>query len=342
MTIKAGIVGLGAIGMGYDTSGAAAAILTHAKAFSLHPAYQLCVGVDDDPQRVEAFTREYCSADLNAVSHVNQMFETPLDVVAISTPTATHEKILRQCSAENLRAVLCEKPLAPSLTAAKNIVSLARERRWLLAVNFFRRFEPGTQALRVWLGSAEFGQLVSGVVWYKRGLLNNASHFIDLLIYFFGEPDQIGFSNRTMSWPQAQKHLTAADEDADLERFCLSEFFLAWGGAKVTFCEVDNTQYNFFEMQLIGSTGKVSYTHGGATIQCHTMGLNDLSGRASLSPVSPFEKADFYRYQYHVVDALARALTMGDALVSTGETALRSVALICALHALVVNERGEQ
>jgi hypothetical protein len=57
----------------------------------------------------------------------------------------------------------------------------------VLAVNYMRRFEPGAASLKKRIESGEFGSIFKGVAWYSKGIMNNGSHFIDLLRFWLGE-----------------------------------------------------------------------------------------------------------------------------------------------------------
>ena len=141
------IVGLGAIAMGYDLGATASDfVLTHAKAFSLHPDFRLAGGVDADPARCALFEKHYgatAGTDLVAA-----LATTRPDVVVIAVPTTQHAAVLKAVLQYGKpKLILCEKPLSYDLAEAAGMVEACRTHRCLLYVNYLRRVDPGVGAL---------------------------------------------------------------------------------------------------------------------------------------------------------------------------------------------------
>ena len=90
------------------------------------------------------------------------------------------------------KAILCEKPFTNSVKDATKIVEKAKKTKCQLIVNYIRRFEPGANELKNIINNGELGDILKGLVWYTKGLFNSCSHFIDLLIYIFGDASNIG------------------------------------------------------------------------------------------------------------------------------------------------------
>lgn len=304
MTFKAVVIGLGAIGLEYDYEcNDDTRVLTHAQAYHQHPGFELVAGVDANEQQAKKFEKKF---GVPAFSSIEALESVSIDLVSICTPTGTHFDIYDKVEQLAPRLVLCEKPLSHTLALASNIVDRAEQNNICLAVNYFRRFEPGVQELKRRITENALGDLLSGIVWYKRGMLNNASHFIDLLIYCYGLPD-----------------------DAHIINHSSDNFYLSWGAANIQFCAVESTEYNFFEMHLVCSRAKVAYIDGGARIELrNTDTQTDLSGRQQLQQAEALLQTDFFRYQYHVQQALYKHLLNGENIASTGKTALDSLTLI--------------
>jgi predicted dehydrogenase len=81
-----------------------------------------------------------------------------IDAVYIATPHSAHAAFIRRCLLAG-KPVLCEKPLVPSLAAARELVSLARERRVFLMEALWTRFLPVYARVRDWLNSGAIGQV---------------------------------------------------------------------------------------------------------------------------------------------------------------------------------------
>jgi myo-inositol 2-dehydrogenase/D-chiro-inositol 1-dehydrogenase len=80
-----------------------------------------------------------------------------VEAVVVASPAGTHEAFVLACL-EAGKPVLCEKPLAETVDAARRVLEaeLASGRR-LVQVGFMRRFDPGYVELRSELGPAGIG-----------------------------------------------------------------------------------------------------------------------------------------------------------------------------------------
>jgi predicted dehydrogenase len=84
----------------------------------------------------------------------------------------------------------CEKPLALSYEDVQQIVSLYKEKNIYLQVNFTRRFLKEFYEIEKIISDGKLGQLESVTFYYSRGLIHNASHYLDLINWFIGETEQ--------------------------------------------------------------------------------------------------------------------------------------------------------
>jgi UDP-N-acetyl-2-amino-2-deoxyglucuronate dehydrogenase len=133
-----------------------------------------------------------------------------IDAVSICTPPFTHVEI----SAAALRAgkhVLCEKPVAPTLAGLDEIEEAQKETGKVFSGVFQLRFGRGARQVRALLDEGRFGRLHLGIaetLWFRddeyyssvpwRGkweteaggaTVSQAIHLIDLLLWYFGEPE---------------------------------------------------------------------------------------------------------------------------------------------------------
>lgn len=312
---KAAVVGLGAIGLNYDIEAdkKSGNILTHCHALHRHRGFELGFGVDPAAESRALFHEHYghlAYADIDDVNLPN------VQVYSLCAPTESHYDVFNALIKKKPLAIICEKPLAANFEQAQAMVESARVCGISLVVNFFRRFEPGTARLRRLVHEGEFGTLVNGTVWYKRGILNNASHFIDLLIDLFGAPREWQVVGASKAGESGQEN-----------------FALHWAEGSVYFHAVDTVAYNFFEMQLIMTTAIVQYQDGGARVYIRrTKSRVDFSARQLLETEGESIDNDYFNYQYYVVDHLYRHLRDGRPLLSNGETALESLKIACDIH----------
>ena len=175
------------------------------------------------------------------------------DVVSVATPDATHVQMLELVlETPSVRAVLVEKPLALEPEVAETIVEHARRRGVLLAVNYSRRFAPSHRRLKAWLAGKPLGtiEMIRGL--YVRGIKHNGTHWLDLARYLVGEV--IGIRG---SGPVAPEQVDATI-DVDL-RFA--------SGARGHLQGLRGGEYSLFEMDLVGSLGRLQISDSGERFQ---------------------------------------------------------------------------
>ncbi len=130
-------------------------------------------------------------------------------LVVVATPNDTHHPIARQCLAAD-RDVVVDKPLAPTLQEAIDLVKFAQVRGRLLSVYQNRRYDGDFQAVQQLVASGRLGRLVrfesnydrfrpqlKANAWRERSgpgtgiLLDLAPHLIDHALALFGLPEAI-------------------------------------------------------------------------------------------------------------------------------------------------------
>lgn len=113
-------------------------------------------------------------------------------------------------------AVLCEKPMALSLSEGEAMIAAAEDTGGLLAVGLVRRFLPATQAIRLILANRMLGDLRSVACfeggpfrWPARAtsffdrsqggvLLDIGPHVLDLLVWWLGVPHAVEYEDDAM------------------------------------------------------------------------------------------------------------------------------------------------
>lgn len=111
-----------------------------------------------DPAKAAAFAARW-AADAAAGSSMDALLADPaVDAVYIATPHAQHGDLIRACLLAG-KAVLCEKPLVPSLAQAEPLLALARERGVFLMEALWTRFLPAYDQLARWLRDGAIGEL---------------------------------------------------------------------------------------------------------------------------------------------------------------------------------------
>ena len=120
-TYRAGIIGLGFIGGADQVSGDALDQQvgdldgTHLQALTNHPRVELVAGSSRDSGRRARF-----AARTGAETYADWrdfLKREDLKIVSIATYTPVHEEIAIACVEAGVRAIYCEKPVAPTVSA---------------------------------------------------------------------------------------------------------------------------------------------------------------------------------------------------------------------------------
>lgn len=173
------IVGLGNIGMGYDIN--KKNIQSHSKSIEVHNGFNLLGGVDKSKKKRVLFEKNYKKPTFKTIKSCFTSIKP--DIIIISSSTESHLKILKDILSRHIpKAIVCEKPLGTNLKEAIKIYDLCKDNKIKLFVNFFRLSDPAVIKLK-----KKFKSPVKGSVIYSRGTLNNASHFINTLQFWFGD-----------------------------------------------------------------------------------------------------------------------------------------------------------
>ena len=173
----------------------------------------LVAACDINPQTLknfaDQFNIEHTYADLR------QMLEkqTP-DVLVIATWPATHLNNILEAVRGNVRAILCEKPLALNANQVEQMIQITNNHNVLLMEGFMYRHHPLTLTIKQKIESGEIGEIryvrstfTTGLTdhtnWRLRGDLGGGAmmdlgcYCINAIRYFIGsEPERVWTSGK--------------------------------------------------------------------------------------------------------------------------------------------------
>ena len=247
---KAGIIGCGQIAGGYNTSCDKGWSLTHACSYKLIDNVELVSACDPSNDVRISFGEKWGVNQL--YSTVGEMLENEnLDIISICSPTENHMEAFEVISKyNNIKAVFCEKPLSYDLNESYRIANLAGNK--YVSLNYFRRWNNTFKQLSQDISDKKYGDVIYISVRYTKGLLNNGSHFIDLLYWFFGEPVKV------------KKYHTYVSKNSDAG----VDFKLTFpNNIEAAFSHIPNVPYVFIEVDILTATGKISIKQRGQTIE---------------------------------------------------------------------------
>lgn len=304
------LVGLGQIGMGYDLDDDSGNyVFTHARAFSMHPAFSLVGAVDVSIDRQSAFIEKYRAPVYPALQAALEV-QRP-SVVVIAAPTAMHAQLVGQAlQCPEVKAIICEKPLAYGLDEAESMVAECRKAGVALFVNYMRRVDSGVAEIRRMLDDGRIAEPIKGVAWYSKGFLHNGSHFFNLLEHWLGEFESAEIIQAGRKW-----------DDNDSE----PDVYVRFQQGDVVFRSAWEEAYSHYTIELLSPSGRLRYDAGGSEIQWQsTIDDPQVPGYRILSPAIRIEN-DMNRIQWHVADHLKKYFNGEPNTLCTGAQALETL-----------------
>jgi predicted dehydrogenase len=317
MVFRAALVGCGKIGSEYADDPRVEGIYSHAGAYIACPATRLVAVCDRDEGKLDRCGERWGVPGRYGEARQMLAEQTP-EIVSVCTPDPTHYEMVRVAlEAPATRAVLAEKPLALELKQARELVQLAAERSVLLVVNYSRRFAPSHVQLREYLHGGAIGAIQTVGGYYTKGTLHNGTHWFDLVRFLVGEVARV--------WGADIRKEGGDDPtlDAFLELDCGASAFVH-GCASAAF--------TLFEMDLIGTRGRVRVTDSGHTVETYEVreslfcpGLTDL-GRTQGLP------GGFRDVLLHAVEDVVRCLTEGGRPRCSGADGVAAIEIALAIR----------
>ena len=111
------------------------------------------------------------------------------DVVFVAVWHGQHAEATIAAASRGARLIVCEKPMATCLGEAEQMMVACRREGTKLAIAHQRRFFPGWAVARTMIAAGAIGDPVHAVLRVRDGLLNSATHSIDLLRFVLGDPE---------------------------------------------------------------------------------------------------------------------------------------------------------
>ena len=114
-----------------------------------------------------------------------------LDIVSVATHVEHHAEVVIALAEAGVKAIYCEKGLAPSLGEANAMAEACNRNGTILNMGAQRRYHPGFQKMREIIDSGEIGAVQNLVMTYGAGLFDHGCHVMDLLTYLIDDPHAV-------------------------------------------------------------------------------------------------------------------------------------------------------
>ncbi|MCZ8286232.1 MAG: hypothetical protein O9353_12330, partial [Bacteroidia bacterium] len=181
-------------------------------------------------------------------------------------------------------------------------------------VNYIRRTDPGVIEIKRRIESGEIGMPVKGNAWYSKGILNNGSHFLNLLEFWLGDITSTRVMEPGRLWGD---HDPEPDVEVRFERGAVV-LRAAWEEA-----------FSYYAVELLSHCGRLRYERGGELIEWQAV-YSDPSFKGYKILGSEREEIanGMAIYQWHVYDQIHDHLAGKATTLCTGRQALKTLEAI--------------
>ena len=111
-----------------------------------------------------------------------------LDIISVATWHKLHAPMTIAACAQQVKAVLCEKPMATSLSECHEMITVAQRNNVKVAIAHQRRFNSAWTDARQLIAEGAIGEPKQIVCRGGQGLLNACSHLFDMMRYVLSDP----------------------------------------------------------------------------------------------------------------------------------------------------------
>jgi len=251
MKFKVLLIGCGNIAGGYDLLQPEEALpLGHAKAFRQHGGFELTTCIDPNTAQRQAFQSRWKVP--HGYDHWQDLLQNvgAFDVVSICSPTRVHAEDIQAALALKPRLIFCEKPVTLNVAHTQQAVTDCAMQQVLLAVNHSRRWSPEVLQLKQQFAQGHWGAVRSVSAICNKGMLNNGSHMIDLLLNLFGPLHITHVGQAVFDHFDADPSVDACLQTAD--------------GVPIQLNVANAQDFALFEMQIVTEKGVIAMEDGGA------------------------------------------------------------------------------
>jgi predicted dehydrogenase len=321
---RAAVIGCGWIGTAVADDPKADGIQAHAAAYAACAHTTLAGVCDVDAARAAQAARRWGLA--HGFSDVAALLERVRpQIVSVCTPDATHAAVLGEVLASpDVRAVVAEKPLALDLAQARSLVELAKRGGVTLVVNYTRRFSPSHRDAQRRIAAGEIGEVVAITGMYTKGLLHNATHWFDLARWLVGD------IVRVQAWP-------GPGDPASGDPTCHVRMTFQQGQTGFLL-GLDEQRFTVFEMDCIGTTGRLRITDSGMRLTWSTVADSPhYSGYRTLG-LGAESAGGFRDAALRLVEDAVAAQRAGTRPLCSGEDAVAALAVATAARTSLTME----
>ena len=318
---KAAVIGCGRIGAEVWKYRKEIQPATHAGVYSFHPRIKLSGLCDVDPERLKVAAKYFPGVHLFN-STIDMLGTIKPDIVSIATYPDSHLDLVKIAAKYKTRAIVCEKPLAPTIKEGEEIIRVCRKSGSLLFVNHSRRFDPFFRKAKKEIKDGKLGNILQATYYYDNGIFNNGTHMVDILMFLLGEIDWLIAIENKKTKNTVNSHLKK-----DLNVDGILHFK---NGARAAIQSLP-ANYGFSEMYIYGEKGALFFKNFG-----HKVEYRKLVENKYYKGYSQLNKPQFWgrvrSFMAPMADHVVKCLEDKEKPISKGEDGLAALKILFALE----------
>ena len=312
-----------------------------AKNNNLHIA-ALC---DSDREAAVSIANRF---DLNSAKiytdYAKMLENEQLDLVAIATESGKHASIAQDCIREKIHVII-EKPIALSITDARQIISLAKENNVLVSTCHQNRFNKSVQKVYESIKNGQLGKLMYSTAnirwnrnkgyfdqakwrgtWAQDGgtLMNQCIHNIDLLLWLMQDEvsEVFAYTDKLL-----HPYIEAEDIGLALIKFKNSGYGVLEGTTNIYPTNFEETLALFGEKGTVRIGGKSVNTITDWLVEGSNETVDDIKTKFSEHPESVYGFGHSPLYK-DMIDAICE----GREPYINGEAGMKAMELVLAIY----------
>jgi predicted dehydrogenase len=307
------LIGLGNIGLMYDYRKPKKFILSHARAFDAHKDFKLVGGVDIEKTKKRKLNKIY---KIPFFTNIKTAIKKTLpDIVVISTPTINNLKIIKNIfSYYKPKIIILEKPIAYSMDEAKKIMSVCRNNKCDIFVNYPRIINGTANLVKHLIKNKK--NIICNIL-YSKGLKHNGSHFFNFIEFIFGKIEKKTIINI--------KKISQND--------FISDFVVNTKKAKIFFISTNKIQYTVNSIEIFLDKLKLVYSSATNFISIFRSERNKLYKKYfNLRKKANKIKIENNKINYNLPEELSKFLRKKKNNLCPAKTAYLTLKNICDLE----------
>lgn len=231
-------------------------VFTHLPAYRYFENVRVIAACDHNKKQLYRFCDFYKIR--NGYTDYRKMLKNEsIDILSICTPAENHYPAIKEAVLSGVKYILCEKPLAYTVDDVGKIIKICNDGDVFLIVNYLRRYHPEYKKLKRFIEDRRLGEVKRIHCLYTKGILNNGSHLLDLLLFLFGEIDYVYEAKRS----------ERKGEFYDIE----SKLYFKKGW-ECLIQPMSFLNYSIFEIDIFLDKGRIIITDSARTIIIKRMG----------------------------------------------------------------------